>query len=203
MYSEYRLQNSASTLETSTLVLGLHSYNSRVTENCSPIYIFVKKTNTRTFLWAQVYIHTKSTSIHSCTYNRSMNTSQYMDKQIMDLTNSQTLNTDFINLNPQRHLDEDDDGDYKKEEIVPNYDFQPIRSTTATDSTPPRVWTSADSKINSAVSRVTSLSLSVCVCASISLSLCNISISDNLNVCIYVYSTCMYIVFYLGCGFMC
>ncbi|KAL8097735.1 uncharacterized protein LOC141683443 [Apium graveolens] len=76
-----------------------------------------------------------------------MNTSQYMDKQIMDLSNSQT---DFINLNQQH--DQNDD-DYKKEEIVPNYDFQPIRSSNITDSTPPRVWTSADSKINSAVSR--------------------------------------------------
>lgn len=67
----------------------------------------------------------------------------------MDLSKSNSQ-TDFIHLN-SRH-EQDDDDDYKKEEILPNYDFQPIRSNV-TDSTPPRVWTSADSKINSAVSR--------------------------------------------------
>ncbi|KAK9052399.1 hypothetical protein SSX86_029028 [Deinandra increscens subsp. villosa] len=63
-----------------------------------------------------------------------MNTSQFMDKQIMDLSNSQnknTADTDFMDLNihpPQEdhHLDAGDGGD-KKDEILPNYDFQPIR----------------------------------------------------------------------------
>lgn len=89
-----------------------------------------------------------------------MNTSLYMDKQIMDLSNSQSndTNNDFINL-----MNPEEDDSSKKEEIMPSYDFQPIRPT----STPPanidsgnvggaRVWTSADSKINSGI-RVRSL----------------------------------------------
>ncbi|XP_059294182.1 uncharacterized protein LOC132047231 isoform X1 [Lycium ferocissimum] len=81
-----------------------------------------------------------------------MNTSQYMDKQIMDLTNSQNSNNnnDFIDLaNPQV--------DQKKEDIVPSYEFHPIRPITGSsspksnvDSTnvAARAWNSADSKNN-------------------------------------------------------
>lgn len=85
-----------------------------------------------------------------------MNTSQYMDKQIMDLSNSQTNGNDFINLmNP-----DDGDNNNKKDEITPSYDFQPIRPTSSPpanfDPDGARAWTSADSKINAAV-RVISL----------------------------------------------
>ncbi|KAL6963465.1 L-tryptophan--pyruvate aminotransferase, partial [Sarracenia purpurea var. burkii] len=81
-----------------------------------------------------------------------MNTSQFMDKQIMDLSNSQN-NKDFIDLmNPQ----EDHIGSGKQEEIVPSYDFQPIRPTAASQQSNldsqgvggTRVWNSADSKTN-------------------------------------------------------
>ncbi|KAK4417798.1 hypothetical protein Salat_2192500 [Sesamum alatum] len=92
-------------------------------------------------------------------------TSQYMDKQIMDLSNSQgpaatnnnssSSNNDFIdfmNRPPE-----------KKEDIVPSYDFMPIRpavgpsSPTAArssnfesgdDDAPHRTWNSFDSKPN-------------------------------------------------------
>ena len=93
-----------------------------------------------------------------------MSSSQFMDKQIMDLTSSSTtpslaLNSspklinssrskDFIDLmNPppppqddsQSHNNNDDDLDdgIKREEIVASYDFQPIRPVfdpTAADS---------------------------------------------------------------------
>ncbi|KAA8548135.1 hypothetical protein F0562_004604 [Nyssa sinensis] len=81
-----------------------------------------------------------------------MNTSQFMDKQIMDLTNSHN-NNDFIDLmNPK----EDHIGGCKKEEIVPSYDFQPIRPIVASQPSNldpsnvgvTRVWNSADSKTN-------------------------------------------------------
>ncbi|KAL3526083.1 hypothetical protein ACH5RR_014455 [Cinchona calisaya] len=86
-----------------------------------------------------------------------MNTSQFMDKQIMDLSNSQSThnsNNDFIDLiNPSdhHHLGNSDN----KEEILPSYDFQPIRPI-GTSSPPskidsgnldvPRAWNSADNK---------------------------------------------------------
>uniref|UniRef100_A0A5B6ZB85 Putative transcriptional regulator DEF1 isoform X1 n=1 Tax=Davidia involucrata TaxID=16924 RepID=A0A5B6ZB85_DAVIN len=73
-----------------------------------------------------------------------MNTSQFMDKQIMDLSNSLS-NSDFIDLM-----------NGKKEEIMSSYDSQPIRPIGA--SQPPnldpsnvggtRVWNSADMKTN-------------------------------------------------------
>uniref|UniRef100_A0A5B6Z8F3 DUF1421 domain-containing protein n=1 Tax=Davidia involucrata TaxID=16924 RepID=A0A5B6Z8F3_DAVIN len=84
-----------------------------------------------------------------------MNTSQFMDKQIMDLSNSQS-NNDFIDfMNPQ---EDHSGGGGKKEEIVPSYDFQPIRPIGATQPSnldpskvgATRVWSSADSKINAA-----------------------------------------------------
>lgn len=63
-----------------------------------------------------------------------MNTSQFMDKQIMDLSNSQS-NNDFINLmNPSD--DRDVTGGDKKEDILPSYDFQPIRPLGAASSSP-------------------------------------------------------------------
>lgn len=86
-----------------------------------------------------------------------MNTSQYMDKQIMDLSNSQNNNSDFIDLvNPQ--VDHHISGDPKKEDIVPSYEFHPIRPIGSSspksnvDSSnvgaAARAWNSADSKNN-------------------------------------------------------
>ncbi|XVE84010.1 hypothetical protein DITRI_Ditri16bG0134500 [Diplodiscus trichospermus] len=95
-----------------------------------------------------------------------MNASQYMDKQIMDLTSSsppQNTNQDFIDLmnHPQ---DEDnhnqgsgfgaaDKGIDSKEEIFPSYDFQPIRPVSTSldaagvnSNNNPRSWSSIDSK---------------------------------------------------------
>ncbi|KAL8200750.1 hypothetical protein R6Q57_012089 [Mikania cordata] len=92
-----------------------------------------------------------------------MNTSQFMDKQIMDLSNSQnknTVDTDFMDLNihpPQEehHHDVGDGGD-KKDQILPNYDFQPIRPIASSqlsnfDSSNiggARVWSSAEFEPN-------------------------------------------------------
>ncbi|VVA96052.1 unnamed protein product [Arabis nemorensis] len=99
-----------------------------------------------------------------------MNTSsQFMDKQIMDLSSSSPPSTDFIDLMNNSSDSQEDDhrkhriGDNglesKKEEIVPSYDFQPIRSYTAgglshsaldlagsTTSTSARVWSPSDFK---------------------------------------------------------
>lgn len=88
-----------------------------------------------------------------------MNSSHYMDKQIMDLSNSQNSsnNNDFIDLvNPQadHHIS---GGDQKKEDIVPSYEFHPIRPIGSSspksniDSSNvgvARAWNSADSKNN-------------------------------------------------------
>ncbi|XP_027074239.1 uncharacterized protein [Coffea arabica] len=81
-----------------------------------------------------------------------MNTSQFMDKQIMDLSNSQSLNShnDFIDLINPREDHRIGNSD-KKEEILPSYDFQPLRPIgTEIDSgnldAPPRAWNSADNK---------------------------------------------------------
>lgn len=75
-----------------------------------------------------------------------MNTNQFMDKQIMDLSNSQS-NSDFINLmNPSD--DHRVTGGDKREDILPSYDFQPIRpassSPSTVDSGNVRAWNSAD-----------------------------------------------------------
>ncbi|CAL5370107.1 unnamed protein product [Camellia sinensis] len=75
-----------------------------------------------------------------------MNTSQFMDKQIMDLSNSHN-NNDFIDLMNPPH--EHRTGFAKKDEIVPSYDFQPILQQSNLDSGnvgETRVWNSADSK---------------------------------------------------------
>lgn len=89
-----------------------------------------------------------------------MNSSHYMDKQIMDLSNSQNNNNkkdDFIDLvNPQvdHHIS---GGDSKKDDIVPSYEFHPIRPVGSSspksnnDSSnvgAVRDWNSADSKNN-------------------------------------------------------
>ncbi|CAA3005905.1 Hypothetical predicted protein [Olea europaea subsp. europaea] len=94
----------------------------------------------------------------------SNTTSQFMDKQIMDLSNSQTNNSnsnedfiDFMNRPSEDHNRREDD-------IVPSYDFLPIRPAGASTSPPPprsmnfdsrnddasiRTWNSLDSKTNS------------------------------------------------------
>ncbi|KAI3848521.1 hypothetical protein MKW92_015545 [Papaver armeniacum] len=101
-----------------------------------------------------------------------MNSSKFMDKQIMDLTASQNNPTnnnnifDILNPSPQEEQQTSSSsvvGVKKdlKEEILPSYDFQPIRPTTISSvnldggsNTNPdgvRVWNSADSKTNSSV----------------------------------------------------
>ncbi|KFK37621.1 hypothetical protein AALP_AA3G007100 [Arabis alpina] len=90
-----------------------------------------------------------------------MNTSsQFMDKQIMDLSSSSSPpSTDFIDL---MNTTDDDHQKHQiglesnKEEIVPSYDFQPIRPYTAAGlshsaldlagSTSARVWSASDFK---------------------------------------------------------
>jgi len=93
-------------------------------------------------------------------WNSSMNTTPFMDKQIMDLTHgsspAQQPSKDFIDLMkhepPQQHhhhhhREEDDDEEEEekargngisKDDIVPSYDFQPIRPLAASgyDSAP-------------------------------------------------------------------
>lgn len=103
-----------------------------------------------------------------------MNTSQYMDKQIMDLSNSQNNNNDFIDLvNPQ--VDHHISGDPKKEDIVPSYEFHPIRPIGSSspksnvDSSnvgaAARAWNSADSKNNTESSiRVIPNAFSISIC---------------------------------------
>ncbi|KAM7512492.1 hypothetical protein LguiB_011367 [Lonicera macranthoides] len=100
-----------------------------------------------------------------------MNTSQYMDKQIMDLSNSSSSsqqqrinnNNDFIDLkNPNEEQDLHIAAN-KKEDILPSYDFQPIRplgvssNPSTIDSAGARVWTSTDSKLNSSIRNYGSL----------------------------------------------
>lgn len=93
-----------------------------------------------------------------------MNTSQFMDKQIMDLSSSQKKNNpdkDFMDLN--NHPPQEDDhhdvvvgGGDKKDEILPSYDFQPIRPIASSQPANfesssgggARVWLSAESKPN-------------------------------------------------------
>ncbi|KAI3970456.1 hypothetical protein MKX01_024103 [Papaver californicum] len=100
-----------------------------------------------------------------------MNSSKFMDKQIMDLTASQKNPNnnifDILNFSPQEEqsstISSSSVGGLKKdlkEEILPSYDFQPIRPTTSSvnldagsNNNPDgvRVWNSADSKTNSSV----------------------------------------------------
>ncbi|KAF6157437.1 hypothetical protein GIB67_004375 [Kingdonia uniflora] len=102
-----------------------------------------------------------------------MNSSQFMDKQIMDLSRSQNNNNNnndvFEFLNPEeeeeRHQQQQQQhdivvGSKKKEEILASYDFQPIRPLGAVSASQSavnlegsnnggggtRVWNSADSK---------------------------------------------------------
>lgn len=93
-----------------------------------------------------------------------MNTSQFMDKQIMDLSSSQKKNSadkDFMDLNNQPPQEDDHHdvvvgGGDMKDEILPNYDFQPIRPITSSQPSNfesssgvgARVWNSAESKTN-------------------------------------------------------
>lgn len=82
-----------------------------------------------------------------------MNTSQFMDKQILGLTGSQHGSGGelFDLMNPQ--AEHQING--KTEEILPSYDFQPIRtlgSSPATASAAPLLkpsWGSVDSKMAS------------------------------------------------------
>lgn len=98
-----------------------------------------------------------------------MNTTSYMDKQVMDLSKgSSTHSKDFIDL--MNHPQEEEDGQSghggtgngidKKEEIFPSYDFQPIRPVAGVGVSPQspnfdsahglggsaRSWNSAESK---------------------------------------------------------
>ncbi|CAM8902035.1 unnamed protein product [Rhodiola kirilowii] len=103
-----------------------------------------------------------------------MNTSTFMDKQIMDLTAAAAAggggaspkitatNNDFSDLITHPHLrppiqhddeEEEDDDDDHKDDIQPSYDFQPIRPLQSANYDPgsnsigtSRVWNSADSK---------------------------------------------------------
>lgn len=98
-----------------------------------------------------------------------MNTTSFMDKQIMDLSQgSPQHNNDFLDM--MNHSQEEEqqvghvNGISKKEEILPNYDFQPIRPIVGAtlrspsfDATPSlggggggstRGWNSTDSKSN-------------------------------------------------------
>ncbi|KAJ4962051.1 hypothetical protein NE237_021961 [Protea cynaroides] len=80
-----------------------------------------------------------------------MNSSQFMDKQIMDLSGSQS-NDFFELLKPQ----EEHNGGAKKEDILPSYDFMPIRPASVSQSMnlegsnvdATRAWSSADSRSN-------------------------------------------------------
>ncbi|KAG8366894.1 hypothetical protein BUALT_Bualt16G0015400 [Buddleja alternifolia] len=86
-------------------------------------------------------------------------TSQFMDKQIMDLSNSHSDFIDFMNRPSE-----------KKDDIVASYDFMPIRAAFGSSSSPPpltrpsdfdsgaydapiRPWNSFDSKIDVALIR--------------------------------------------------
>ncbi|CAA7410311.1 unnamed protein product [Spirodela intermedia] len=82
-----------------------------------------------------------------------MNASQFMDKQIMELSASGAQSSDLLDLlnPPEKHRSNgagSGDGG-KKDDILPNYDFQPIRSVGS--SPPPatveggRAWGSMDS----------------------------------------------------------
>lgn len=96
-----------------------------------------------------------------------MNTSHYMDKQIMDLSNSQRT-SDFIDLINSHDADRvggDGGAASNKDEILPSYDFQPLRPVGVSqlsnidsgNHNGARVWSSVDSKINSSNRNYTSL----------------------------------------------
>ncbi|KAL1211285.1 hypothetical protein V5N11_023312 [Cardamine amara subsp. amara] len=90
-----------------------------------------------------------------------MNRSQFMNKKIMDLSSSSPPSTDFIDLmNYTTNSLDDHHHNNGLKEIVPSYDFQPIRPPTAvglsysaldlagsaTTSTTARVWSASDFK---------------------------------------------------------
>ncbi|KAH6791045.1 hypothetical protein C2S51_006051 [Perilla frutescens var. frutescens] len=90
-------------------------------------------------------------------------TSQYMDKQIMDLSNSQSNITSSNGGGGADFIDFMNRPAEKKEDIVPSYDFMPIRPAALSSSPkaarsnfdsdsedpPLRTWNSLDSKTNS------------------------------------------------------
>lgn len=95
-------------------------------------------------------------------------TSQYMDKQIMDLSNSQRNTTSNNGSGGADFIDFMNRPAEKKEDMVPSYDFMPIRPAAASSSPtaarsnfdsdnedpPLKTWNSLDSKINSLPIRV-------------------------------------------------
>lgn len=97
-----------------------------------------------------------------------MNTSQFTDKQIMDLSSSPSTGNnkiDFLDLVNSR---QDVNVSGAKEEIVPSYEFHPIRPIGSSSSPPmsnadssnvggARVWNSADSKTNTGIRNYGSL----------------------------------------------
>ncbi|XP_076885141.1 uncharacterized protein LOC143534564 [Bidens hawaiensis] len=95
-----------------------------------------------------------------------MNTSQFMDKQIMDLSNSQSKSkstNDFMDLNIHPASQDDNHHDVTKtDEILPNYDFQPIRPIASSNFESgnvvgARVWSSAELDSSFATSNYRSL----------------------------------------------
>ncbi|KAG6398211.1 hypothetical protein SASPL_139666 [Salvia splendens] len=97
--------------------------------------------------------------------NHSTAASQYMDKQIMDLSNSQSNIASNNGGGGAEFIDFMNRPAEKKEDIVPSYDFMPIRPTAAVasssspkaarsnfdsdnDDPPLRTWNSVDSKAN-------------------------------------------------------
>lgn len=95
----------------------------------------------------------------------SMNSSHFMDKQIMGLSGSQSGGELLDLMSSPEDNQIDGGGVMKKEEIVPSYDFQPIRtvgsspplnSSGGTDRGRPS-WGSADSKLASASLKVWAL----------------------------------------------
>ncbi|XP_042501913.1 velvet complex subunit B-like [Macadamia integrifolia] len=86
-----------------------------------------------------------------------MNSSHFMDKQVMGLSGSQ--NNDFFELlnHPEEHH-----GGSKKEDVLPSYDFMPIRPVVGASQSMnlegsnvggTRVWSSADSWANASNAR--------------------------------------------------
>lgn len=105
--------------------------------------------------------------------NHSSAASQYMDKQIMDLSNSQTSIASNNGGAGSEFIDFMNRPAEKKEDIVPSYDFMPIRPAAAAaaasssspkaarsnfdsdnDDPPLRTWNSVDSKANPSPIRV-------------------------------------------------
>lgn len=97
-----------------------------------------------------------------------MNTTSFFDKQIMDLSQGSSQQNDFIGLMNHPREEEQQvgygNGLSKKEEILSNYDFQPIRPIIGSSFQSPnvdathnlggggegstRAWNSSESKSN-------------------------------------------------------